>query len=333
MESLNREMLSRDANERRLEARGIFDRKAERQLSDAHPLIRQKYSSKEHLPFYFLQRERAVAYAVGRLDASNQNSRRPITELSLDASRRTGRVEHSLTSGDGVIYGKPDLVNASEGWIVDYKTGASAEPGGDSPSAREKRQLALYVYLTYQNGINVTGGKIVRSNGQEAIIRISEEEAESEASIARGILRAYNTAAGLAESFVDLATPSKDNCQFCPCIPFCDAFWRESAPWWQDLTGANVEGEVSAIQRSVHELPVLTLTLSNVIGTVEASNSEIILEQLPQQWLSLTSESLPTLGERVRVVDARKTATETPVIIRADRGGTTVWVIPRSSSP
>ena len=74
------------AAERRLpphsqvEARGLFDAEAQRIFEGAHPLLRNKYPTKAHLPNYFLQRERAASQRYAFLPQSPRRppgSRRP----------------------------------------------------------------------------------------------------------------------------------------------------------------------------------------------------------------------------------------------------------------
>ena len=96
-------------------ARQMFDAEAGQRYTSAHKALKAKYSAKERLPFYYARREAAAVLA------------RMICAEAVDASPAAHKtparlIEKSLQSKDGLLYGRPDLLNLGKGEVVDYKT-------------------------------------------------------------------------------------------------------------------------------------------------------------------------------------------------------------------
>jgi PD-(D/E)XK nuclease superfamily len=296
-------------------ARDLFDESAAKIHADAHPLLKTKFPSPEKMPFYNLFRERAAALAAeycGRLDREEASS----------SAARSITAEARFSSADGLIVGRPDLIDLQQSEVIDYKTGLSAEDGWEV-SEREARQLSLYVYLANESGLNLSRGTIVRGNGETATIEIAPDVAAAEGQRARAALTAYNTAVE-DRSFFDLATPAPETCRMCPCIPVCEPFWQASDPTWQGVSGIQIEGTIVGLESTtVQGTPLVSLNVDASRGTLGAAR--ISIEQIPIAWMTADGDRAPTAGDVIRVVDARLVNSEDPVVVRADRIMTSVW--------
>jgi len=299
----------------RVAARDLFDESAAKIHADAHPLLKTKFPSPEKMPFYNLFRERAAALAAeycGRLDREEASS----------SAARSITAEARFSSADGLIVGRPDLIDLQQSEVIDYKTGLSAEDGWEV-SEREARQLSLYVYLANESGLNLSRGTIVRGNGETATIEIAPDVAAAEGQRARAALTAYNTAVE-DRSFFDLATPAPETCRMCPCIPVCEPFWQASDPTWQGVSGIQIEGTIVGLESTtVQGTPLVSLNVDASRGTLGAAR--ISIEQIPIAWMTADGDRAPTAGDVIRVVDARLVNSEDPVVVRADRIMTSVW--------
>jgi hypothetical protein len=149
-------------------ARKVFDEEAKLGFSRAHALLRAKYSSKEHLPNYYLQRERA-AIAAKRICLAIPTQ--PTASPNVGAVTSVAP-EQSFSSTDGQLTGKIDWLKAAEQEIVDYKSGIAPQGDGVLISDRERRQLMFYAYLASQRGHVIRKGTIVRGNGKSCSIQI-----------------------------------------------------------------------------------------------------------------------------------------------------------------
>jgi hypothetical protein len=145
----------------------------------AHPLLRVKFPALERLPFYNMYRERAALLAAGLISQRPENAG-PGSGAFAEAA------EQRFSSADGVIVGRPDLIDTAAEEVVDYKTGLSVKERWQV-SQREARQLSLYAYLANEAGISVSHGKIVRGDGQTATIDITPTMTEGEADRAREV--------------------------------------------------------------------------------------------------------------------------------------------------
>lgn len=317
MEAVQTREISGNPGDCRQAARGHFDRLAARMHTDAHALLKAKFSSPEKLPFYNLFRERAAVLAgayAERFDGSGP---------STEGQRRVA--EQRFTSSDGLIVGRPDLIDVATAEVVDYKSGLAVEDGW-RVADREARQLNLYAYLAMQAGVHVSRGTIVRGNGETATIEILPTTADAEAGRAREALAEYNASVD-GRSFYDVARPAPDNCRMCPCLPMCERFWEASDPTWQEGCGIHVEGTVVAVEHGLHQsTPLVSLRVDGLRGTLGAAT--VAVEQVPLAWPTADGDRAPEIGDLVRVVDARLTSPEEPIVVRADRIMTALWRVP-----
>ncbi len=191
-------------------------------------------------------------------------------------------------------------------------------------SLRE-RQLRLYVHLALDSGIPISRAVIARADGHRAFLEVSKEDAEAEGRRARELLAQYNATAGRA--FDEIAQPSPENCSFCPCIPFCGAFWRAATPEWAEQCGAHLEGRVTSIDESIVQgTKLVTLQMNVQRGTIGAGDT--FVEQVPEVWITADGADMPHEGDIVRIVHGRiLTSDPPPQIVRVDRASTTLWTV------
>lgn len=307
-------------------ARLVFDQRAGSIYERAHPLLRAKFNSPQKIPYYHLYRERAAAEAVviaGRLSGPPTKAGAVSSALSPHQ-----QVEKKLSSKDGLLTGRPDFVDLQAAEIVDYKTGAAPEEALNGISAAEARQLRLYVHLAHENELAVTRAVIARSDGSRTSLDVSSEEAAKEGRQAREVLAELNKTAG--KTFEEAASPAASACSHCPCIPFCEPFWRFATAEWADHAGVHFEGQVSTVDEStIQGIELVTLQMVGRRGTVSSENTSI--EHIPKTWLTAGGSSVPREGDIARVVHGRLTSTEVPTVIRVDRATTSIWTAPHSA--
>jgi hypothetical protein len=223
-----------------------------------------------------------------------------------------------------LIVGRPDLIDTATQEVVDFKTGMAPDDGLAEMSEAEMRQLRLYVHLALDNGIVISRGVIARADGQRVSMAVSGEEAADEGRRAREVLTEYNSRAG--EPFDIAAQPSPENCKFCPCIPFCEAFWRSASPDWAEQCGIHLEGRVATVEGStVQGLNLATLRVDGHRGTV--APGEVYVEQIPEIWITADGAGRPREGDIVRVAYGRVVSEASPQVVRVDRTATSVWTI------
>lgn len=315
-----------DEESRRVSSRSAFDRKAKEIYDAAHPLVREKFPSPERIPYYYLFRERAAVLALATAPRSSGEAA-PAGPAGVDASELPGAlVETTLRSRDGLLLGRPDYVDPAAGEVVDYKTGAGPEDDPEGLRDSEARQLRLYIHLARENGLELHRGVVVRADGRRVALDIAAVEAAAEAQRARGTLGAFNAKAS-THGFEALAEPSPDACRYCPCIPFCEAFWEAATPAWLDECGTHVEGTVSAVDKAVvQNTALLTLELTAERGTV--ARGPAVLQQLPEKWACVDGAPAPEVGDVVRVVNCRLADdVGEAALIRPDRLTTAVWTV------
>ena len=203
---------------------------------------------------------------------------------------------------------------------------AADQPAGDS----EARQLRLHVHLARELGLDLQKGVVVRADGRRVVLDIADADAVAEGQRAREELRAFNAEA--AEGFKRLAEPSPEACRYCPCIPFCEAFWEKATAVWADQCGLHLEGTVSGVSRAVvQNTPLITLELAVARGTTAPGAA--VVQQLPEKWACADGVPPPEAGDVVRVVDARLADDADDVaVIRPDRLTTALWTVCRASA-
>jgi hypothetical protein len=303
-------------------ARKMFDDEAEQRYAEAHKALKAKYSDKERLPFYYARREAAAILARTLFDEA--------VEAPPSMHKTPARlIEKTLKSKDGLLRGRPDLLNIGTGEVVDYKTRREASGEAEAITEQERRQLHLYAHLAAENGWPIHRGVILLASGTRLEMEIDAQEAQQEAQQARRELAAYNAAVIENTTFTELANPSEENCRRCPCMVVCEAFWHKAEPAWRDKIGIQVQGRLADTpSASLPGTNFIALQLVETTGTAERGK-EIVLEQMPETWLQGSQEIGLEKGTLIKIINARESAsTEEKVILRADRADTEVWVLP-----
>ena len=305
------------SEERTKAAEYLFAETVKTLFGKTHPLIRAKFETHEHIPYFNIYRARTGQQAA-RMEARRRYAG-DTTEQDTGAPHTL--VESTLVSKDERVIGRPDVIDAHNGTIIEYKTGAA--PDGETPTDSERRQLKLYAFVARENGIVVRKGIIERTNGNRDEVDISQTEAETEGKRAREMLDEFNRHAG--RSFSEAATPTGEDCRYCPCISFCPAFWEAAEPDWEAECGVQVEGAVEAVE--VSSLVSIHLKASRGSGP----RGQTVVTKLSRNWLALNEMDLPCTGEIVRVTDGTCVPdTASPVELRADRDMTAVWRVQSS---
>ncbi len=315
---------------RRAAAREIFDRKAKELYDRAHQLVHAKFVAPERIPYYYLFRERAALLALEA--AARPHIARPAAADTAQGAQPSpaALVERKLSSRDGLLVGRPDYVDAGAGEVIDYKTGAGPEDDPTGLLDSEARQLRLYVHLAHELGLELKKGAVVRADGRRVELGVSDADAAAEGQRAREALRSFNAEA--AEGFKRLAEPSPESCRYCPCIPFCEAFWEKATAAWADQCGTQVEGTVSSVSRAVvQNAALITLGLGVTRGTTAVGAA--VVQQLPEKWACADATPPPEPGDVVRVVHCRLADGAGDVaVIRPDRLTTALWTVRRATA-
>lgn len=302
-------------DERRSDAERFFDEKMRELFAATHPLLHAKFDRPDRLPFYNLFRARAAQMAA---DAAASFGGRAGQAAARSAIGGVA-VEAALASKDGRIAGRADVLDAANATVIDYKTGVAGDSGPLTDS--ELRQLRLYAYLANENGVSIKRGVIERADRSRADIPISAQDAAEEARRALVVLDEYNQHAG--KPFESGASPSPDACRFCPCIPFCEAFWRAAEPHWSGQCGTHVEGVVESVEGG--QLVSINLNITRGTGAKGAA----VVTRLGREWLTISGAGTPQPQRTVRVTDAAYVEESTaPAVFRADRITTAVWTVP-----
>lgn len=303
-------------------AKAAFDKEANKLFAQAHALLKAKYSTPLKIPYYLIRRSRAAALAMQASAA--RVAVHAVASETPEVSTAYRLIERNLKSKDGVISGKLDLLEPNLGKVTDYKSGHAPRENPSGISDSEVRQLQLYAYLAQENDYPVTEASIVRGDAAEVTISVTAAGAVAEAESAKKMLRGFNSSVAAGKSFEDIAKPSRE-CANCPCIPFCERFWEDATPDWEQDCGTNVEGTITETQDSnLAGSRLKTLTLDCKRGT--APRGRLVAEQIPVDWLSIGS-SIPTVGSTVRVVLAARSGAEPErQTLQVDRfKATTIW--------
>ncbi|MGH9604942.1 MAG: PD-(D/E)XK nuclease family protein [Terracidiphilus sp.] len=309
--------LDGESAEDRLEfAAALFDTRMAELFSKTTPLLRVKFPAPERLPFYYLYRARASQLAA------ELTPRRlsPETRAMHDAAHRPKvAIEGPLLSSDGRVAGRPDVLDSVRMQVVDSKFGIPANPKELSTS--EARQLRLYAFLAQENGVPVRTGVIERGDRTKLQLPISREEAINEGKQAIAALDAFNKNAG--KHFDELASPSPENCRFCPCIAFCERFWSTSEPIWSATCGTHIEGVIDSVGEG-EELVSIHLDVRRGTGP----HGRGVITRLSRDWLTFDGTPMPASGQSIRVVDATVVPeAKDPAVFTGDKVATAVWML------
>jgi hypothetical protein len=314
-------------------AKAEFDATAQDLFAKAHPLLRAKFRFPAAIPYYHQLRARAVEMAPkASIGATMQAASSTPRDGAPPSHAPRMHTEKNLTSRDGFITGRIDLLDEPNRKITDYKSGHATREGPSSLSENEVRQLRLYAHLARENGYDIEIAAIVRSDGSEVAASVSPEEVSREADAARALRSEFNIAAAAGKELAELAMPAPEICAGCPCLPACEPFWAAATSQWEEACGTNAEGTVTEMHSStVSGTELVTLTIDASRGS--APRGVLIVEQIPNRWLEINGDP-PLVGESVRIVQAARlspTLEKEVRILRVDRfKSTAVW---RAASP
>lgn len=306
-------------HERRADAEHLFEEKMQDLFATAHPLLKAKFDGPDRLPFYNLFKARASQMATDITAPSRGRAR--LKEARTSSGGPTA--EATLFSKDGRVMGRADYLDIGNATVIDYKTGTTGN--SDKLTENELRQLRLYAYLANENGISITRGVIERADRSRAEVPISAVEAAEEGQRALVVLDQYNQHAG--KSFESGAKPSQDACRFCPCIPFCDAFWKTAEPQWSDQCGTHLEGVVETVEGN----QIVTINLNVTRGT--CAKGPAVVTRLSRDWLTFSGAVIPQPQQKLRITEvAHVQESSAPAVYRGDRITTAVWALPSTAS-
>jgi hypothetical protein len=140
------------------------------------------------------------------------------------------RPEEPLTSQDGLIVGKLDLLaRGGTQAILDYKTGQTIERSRLKRDIRE--QLELYAWLlSEQTGSWPEYLAAISPHDSTSSWRVSDDTKEAGQAIARAMKEALAAWNSRLES-VAVATPTAAGCRFCAFKGHCESFWAAAITW------------------------------------------------------------------------------------------------------
>jgi hypothetical protein len=162
-------------------------------------------------------------------------------------------------------------VRANE--IVDFKSGSIFEFSEEHRTEKIKeayvRQLRIYGYLVHETlGRWLRRGVLLPAAGPGVEIQLDKKDCEHEAQEAVQLLDAYNQKVALDGCVTDFASPSPENCKWCPYKVLCPSFWAAaSADWSGSLDGAAVEGVLREPPRHINGGAARALTVELHGGT------------------------------------------------------------------
>jgi hypothetical protein len=174
-------------------------------------------------------------------------TKRVARELSREANNPNFDcfAEGDMSSSDGTLRGKPDLVvRAPMHEVRDYKTGQVTD---DNDVVREDYalQVQLYAILEHDNtGRWPERGLLVPLPGATTAVNVEPVVAEQARTRVRDALAAYNAAVGAGE-VAGLGAPSPETCRYCDYAPRCSSFW---GAWDDDWTAHGLTAAVGTVE-------------------------------------------------------------------------------------
>lgn len=290
LESASRNKFRGDINVRIASAKKVFADSVQTTYDRSHPLVRWRWPTPNHLPRYALVQAEA---ALSALKFSESNSAKTFSCRYIS--------ERKLTSIDGLIEGRIDLIDNKSNEVIDYKSGFGLT-SEKQITDQETRQLRLYAYLCIEHGINIDRGVIVRRDGTRNILPITDSSAYAEANFARDFRTKLIMDISMGASISDLAKPSKANCTFCPCRAICEPFWEVASPEWATNTGLCIEGFIiDTKKRETYLGSTIHLDIHITGGTANIGVRRTTV--VPRILIDADGSSLPLPGQMIRIVD------------------------------
>ncbi|WP_350224430.1 PD-(D/E)XK nuclease family protein [Mycolicibacterium sp. lyk4-40-TYG-92] len=129
------------------------------------------------------------------------------------------------------LRGEPDLVDRVDGklWVIDTKTGLHQE----EPTVEQRDQLLFYCALVDATlGEAPVTAAIETSRGERHSFQVDPDEVNNIVQQALDVLARFNAAAA-SEFSENLASPSAQNCGWCPFRPACGPFFQAYDETWE----------------------------------------------------------------------------------------------------
>lgn len=275
---------------------------AQYQRSVLHDLNR-RFGTPVTWPGYYVAKA-SVFLRARELAAKTIGAESPAAASTPDAEATCIR-ERTFTAFDGKLAGRPDLIRGRE--IIDYKSGVIVEHDeatqADVVKAGYVRQLRIYGFLVKEAlGWWPERGRLLPLGGAEVEVALEPETCAREAAEAVAMLDAYNAKLVADTKPEKLASPTPNNCKWCPFKLVCPPFWNAvTSAWSGQLEGAAVEGVIDEPPRAIHGGAAVALTLDLQAGS-EAARRVQLAPLNPD-----TCHAIATLvaGDRVRIVGLR----------------------------
>ena len=276
-----------------------------------------KFPSPVKLPFYNLFRERAAILAAERCGRVQDGP-------TSGSGSKAAIAERRFTSADGLLVGRPDLIDVQRAEIVDYKTGVAGEEaraGGlrtGSPAAqpvclprrsgRHRRLEGNYRPRRRRDRDNRDSGANRRKRGPRQ---------------ARAALADYNAAVD-GRSFSTWRGQRRTAVGCAPVFQYASRSGRPPIHHGRTPRGVHLEGIVIALDHAtVQATPLVSLQVDASRGTL--GSATVFAEQIPVAWTTVDGDRRPEVGDIMRIVDGHLISPEDPIIVQADRSMTSVW--------
>ncbi len=169
-------------------------------------------------------------------------------------SGEIGTTETRLESSDGLVAGRIDAIDRSDGSIVlqDFKSGVVADPSGQ-PIGAHTTQMLLYAALHHEVcGIWPSRLELVDRTGRVLEVSFTPDDAmralDSAKALLRGVVSVIGTGKSLSDSEVGgLARPTLDTCRFCRHRPVCARYLADLGAEGTKVQGRSRFSPVDAI--------------------------------------------------------------------------------------
>jgi len=175
--------------------------------------------------------------------------------------------------------GRPDVVRQGE--IIDYKTGEIYEYAETGPSTTLKasyvRQLQFYGFLVSSAlRVPIHRGVLLPMTGEPVEVELDQSAGAKEAEVAMALLDRYNNLADAGAGSEDLASPSPENCCWCPFKIICPAFWSVvDESWFGKLESELLQCTVAEDSKQLLGGQAFSLAVLGQLGTVKPGRREL----------------------------------------------------------
>lgn len=235
-------------------------------------------------------------------------TRRLASSLAKEISEADVIVEQPMTSKDGWLQGRPDVVfRTPKHEVRDFKTGGVHDSAGE---VRRSYRLQLELYAVLERDyarmlpdflvLVPLEGNPVRWPAQEDVIRATEEEA-------RQGLRSYDNCVA-AGDVSTLGRPGPDACRWCPWAARCPAFHAAYQDnWWPGVAvarGTVTETRTAARGTTAMSIAATDGTTTRIAG-IEPTDHQALAEAVPGDAVSVVGAAARPDGSVAMTRSAR----------------------------